>query len=213
MRIGLDSEVYLFDTLPKNFDLTNKQYDPSEICKLGTRICHKENDPLLGNFINVLTLNKFGLYFTANSTYLLMLDIGGASRNVYNEASAFRIDSVLGISANWGPVVGTGVNAVTRDDNKLQTQIINGITANTLVHGIVQLSSSPYTSGSSRFFLAGRTFTNLSGGDITVNEMGLYVYHSVGPYYYCIARDLVSPGVTIVDQKIAYFQYKFQITV
>jgi hypothetical protein len=213
MKIGLDSEVYLFDTLPKNFDLMNKQYDPLEICKLGTRICYKENDPLLGNFINMLTLNKFGLYATPNSTYLAMLDIGAVSRNVYNEASAFRMDSAVGTSSNYGPVVGTGLNAVTRDDSKLQTQILSGITASTLLHGIVQLSSTPYTVGSSRFFLAGRTFTNLSGGDITINEMGLYVQHATGPYYYCIARDSVNPGVTILNQKVGYFQYKFQITV
>lgn len=213
MRINLTGESYIFDEpFPKGFDPMVKRYEPTEIMKYGRLTHRKENDALVQYFLAILTLNKFGYYSGASTTYLTLTDIGGTNRNVYNQANAFRFDYNLGISQNWGTVIGTGTNAVTIADTKLQTQIASGVSANQLIYGIQQYSAGPYTSGSSRYFLIGRTFTNISGGNITVQEMGIYVYHATGPYYYCIARDLTG-GVTINDGKVGYFQYKWTISV
>ena len=211
-KFGLTSESYLFDKLPKGFDPMNKQYDPLDITKHAELVHRKENDALLVQFIQYLVLNKLGYYASAQSTSLTVTHIGGGTFTFYNMQNPLRMDSGLGTSQNWGTVVGTGNAAVTLTDYKLQTQIAAGTGAGQLVHGTQQYSSGPFTSGSSNYFFLGRSFTNLSGGAITVNEMGLYGFYT-GPYYICLARDLITGGVTINDGKVGYFQYKFQITV
>ena len=220
MKFGMTAEAYLFDyPFPDGFDPMNKRYEPTEIMKFGELVHRKEGDAFVQNFLYYLVLNKLGYYSAANNFTISMTDIGtigvpgGTSRSVPNMQYSFRMAYDLGSSQNWGTVVGTGNAAVTIADIKLQTQIANGSGANQLVHGVQQYSAGPYTSGSSRYIILGRSFTNISGGNITVNEMGIYAYYASGPWYFCFARDLVAGGVTINDGKVGYFQYKWQITV
>jgi len=67
-----------------------------------------------------------------------------------------------------------------------------------------------------------RIFTNASGEAVTVNSCGIYAcaqryVYSSGPiwtvYPYCIARDIVSPGITLNNGEILAVTYIPQITV
>jgi hypothetical protein len=58
-------------------------------------------------------------------------------------------------------------------------------------------------------FTVRRYFTNKSGGSITVNEVGIYALMRE----LAIARDLVSPGVAVLNNETLKVEYTFQITV
>jgi hypothetical protein len=67
-----------------------------------------------------------------------------------------------------------------------------------------------------------RIFTNASGEAVTVNSCGIYacatryVYNSGASwtvYPHCIARDIVSPGVTVNNGEILAVTYTPQIMV
>lgn len=169
----------------------------------------KEHDALLKNFIDMLWLSQYSPSSTLDAYAVSMTDTGGTVRS-QGSYRQFAINCAAGFSI-WGLVVGTGINAVTLIDNKLQTQITHGNGAGQLAHGAVTFVA-PTTVGSDRYWNAVRTFTNNSSGDITVNEVGVYV-GVTGPYYYCIARDLVSPGVLIANTKVGTLTYRFKITI
>jgi hypothetical protein len=78
---------------------------------------------------------------------------------------------------SWGIAVGTGTIAPTISDVSLQTIIAHG-------SGAGQLNFSAMTYGAptsdvtrSQFYLT-RDFSNASGGSITVNEAGLFLYNN-----------------------------------
>lgn len=168
----------------------------------------KEHDALLKNWIDMLWLSQYANQATQDTFSVSMTDTGGTARSQGNYRP-FRIDCAAGVSA-YGLVVGTGTNAVTLTDNKLQTQIAHGNGAGQLAYAAGTFNA-PTTSGSDRYWEAVRTFTNNSGGDITVNEVGVYVFSS-NPYYYCVARDLTG-GVLIANTKVGTLTYRFKITV
>jgi hypothetical protein len=71
-------------------------------------------------------------------------------------------------------------------------------------------------------FSIGRLFRNLSGSTLTINEIGLYgavrqaYYASEGgilPYAVCLARDLVSPAISLGNTEMLLVTYTPQITV
>ncbi len=58
-------------------------------------------------------------------------------------------------------------------------------------------------------FTVRRYFTNKSGASITVNEVGIYALMKE----IAVARDLVSPGVDVLNNETLKVEYTFQITV
>jgi len=168
----------------------------------------KEHDALLKNWIDMLFLSQYGGDPSPDFWTISMTDTSNTARS-QGSYRPFRIDCAAGVSA-YGLVVGTGTNAVTLTDYKLQTQIAHGNGAGQLAYGAGSFVA-PTTSGSDRYWDAVRTFTNNSGGDITINEVGIYAFSS-NPYYYCIARDLTG-GVLIANTKVATLTYRFKISV
>lgn len=73
----------------------------------------------------------------------------------------------------WGFQVGTGDTAPTMDDYQMATKIVHGTGAGQMIHGALDVTQAPTISGQVAYFTIGRTFTNSSGGDITVKEMGV----------------------------------------
>jgi hypothetical protein len=118
-----------------------------------------------------------------------------------------------------GIQVGTGVAAVTSIDYALQTRIVHGRAGGQLEYGGCELVN-PVFAGANGEFTLRRYFTNLSGGGITVQEVGIYAvgssfiggsdWSSVWPF--CIARDLTG-GDLINDTEIYRVTYVPQITV
>lgn len=93
--------------------------------------------------------------------------------------------------AGYGPVVGTGVGVESSQDYCLGARILHGTGAGQLSHGATSLTES-VVSGTTSYFKVARIFTNSSGGSITINEVGLYIFN--GSYTFCIARDKLGAG-------------------
>jgi hypothetical protein len=65
-------------------------------------------------------------------------------------------------------------------------------------------------------FTIRRFFTNVSGGSWTINEVGIYAlgtHYSAECWSFCIARDVVSPGITVLNGELLKVTYVPQITV
>lgn len=144
----------------------------------------------------------------ATATANTIQDVTGSSipNLSFNGAAA---DQYLGI------VVGTGTTAVTISDNSLETIINHGIGAGQLSYGAVSFTD-PAVSGATARYVATRTFTNNSGGSITVNESGVYangLYSTPNSYFkYCIIRDIIAGGVAVADGKVLTVQYTIGVT-
>lgn len=111
----------------------------------------------------------------------------------------------------YGPVVGSGTNAVTLDDYCLQTKIAKGTGSGQLVHGTTECPVFT-VSASESLILFYRPFTNSSGGDVSINEIGLYVKYEGAVYYYLFARDVLGTTVTVNNGNIFTGRYKINIT-
>lgn len=177
-------------------------------------------------------------------------DIDGTPRDVDSEGSGVWHDSkatlaiaappglvgvnYLSYSANggrWncivqgekvGIQVGTGTNAVTPTDNALQTRIAHGRGSGELEYGGCELIGILFSGLSPHDgeFTIRRYFTNVGGGSITINELGI---HAIGvqngtssyegyAWAFLIARDTVSPGVEVTNGQILRATYVPQIT-
>lgn len=133
--------------------------------------------------INLLRANM-----NASNDSVLAID-GYNRQTAFSTAYGFSVVATAGDAA-WGVVVGTGTTATAISDSKLETQIANGNGAGQLNYGAVSVGQ-PVTVGSTRQFTVARTFTNNSGADINVKEVGLYSKFSVSGYTACIERSLL----------------------
>jgi len=116
--------------------------------------------------------------------------IGGGSGAV---GTSCHIASAVGQSG-YGVVCGTGDTAVTINDYTLESQIIHGAGAGQLSHSIVtQIFVG--VNGSNIETTHARTFTNNSGSEITVKEVGLYLrVRGVGTVWMGARDILASPA-------------------
>jgi hypothetical protein len=117
-----------------------------------------------------------------------------------------------------GVVIGTGVTAVTPTDTALVTRITQGRGVGQMEYGGSEIVNLALSNPNGSFDLR-RYFTNQSGNPITVNECGIYAAgchpsSTLGASSaFCIARDLVSPGVAVANTEILRVIYTLQITV
>lgn len=142
-----------------------------------------------------------------SGTATLVPDTGGVNRTIALQSPW----NGLGLNDNslYGPVLGTGINAVAIGDNKLQTQVVHGTAAGTLDHQLTE-ALNLQTVGATRSFQLRRLFVNASGGPITINECGIYA--TTAGFYFCFVRDLVSPGVSIPNGGTGTLIYTISIT-
>lgn len=131
-------------------------------------------------------------------------DTGGTSRNL-QATGTMNINGAAGANTS-GIVVGTGTNAVTIDDTKLQTQttIAGGLT-----HLNTTMSMESPVSGTIRFVIT-RGFVNQTGGALDVKEIGIYAYNSAG-WYFCLDRTLYE--CTMDDDEGMQVTYQIDLTV
>ena len=147
---------------------------------------------------------------------------GGSTTNILDTSNTLRtISAWYGIdcfytykflgtlaeltNANYGIVVGTGVNAVTTSDYALQTPIANGAGAGQLSYGLTGYVGTVTLPGSCTLQLT-RTFINNSGGDITVKEIALVCASGntvAVECYFCLTRDLQTQLIAAGGSKIA----------
>jgi len=141
----------------------------------------------------------------------------GGGRGSYDVA--VRPDYHGKLGNTMGIQVGTGSTAVTPTDYALATRIAHGRSAGQLEYGGCELINITFSNPNGEFTIR-RYFTNNSGGAITVNEVGIYStasYATATTYdivsIFLIARDLVSPGVTVNNTELLRVTYVVQITV
>jgi hypothetical protein len=144
--------------------------------------------------------------FSSASLGTTVKDTGGTLRALANTTLDLRANA--GIDTT-GIVVGTGTNAVTISDYQLQTKILTGATAGKLNYALMLFPDADVTvDGSTVRYDFNRTFTNSSGGDITIQEVGLYANNS---YYFMLDRTLFVK--TITNGTGAILTYRIQISV
>ncbi len=113
-----------------------------------------------------------------------------------------------------GIMVGTDNTAVAPDDDALGTLINHGEAAGEFLYGGTELFGLTFANPNGEFTIR-RYFTNISGGGITVEEVGIYCLGmdtDTMAYQFCVARD-VTGGVAVADTEILEVTYTVQITV
>lgn len=148
------------------------------------------------------------------SAGITVQDTGGTNRNLYS-SSAYqygtpRMDAGAGVTT-YGIVVGSGSSAVTVSDYQLGTLIAHGTGAGQLTYGAVELPANFTISGSDAYFRFSRTLTNGSGGNVTINEIGLYGRTFATTWYFLIDRTLSTVVLADTDAKV--ITYEFKVTV
>jgi len=108
---------------------------------------------------------------------------------------------------------GTGDTAVTVSDYGMEALITAGEAAGQFVYLLNEVSERVVAGDDCSFTITRRVF-NLSGGDITVAEWGLYCrYYAGSNYYVCAVRDLVTIPLLVPDATILTGVYTLKITV
>lgn len=121
-------------------------------------------------------------------------------------------DPALGVDT-YGIQVGSNATAVALSDYKLNTQITHGTGAGQLKYS-GQSGFGPISSGSSRAFRLSRYFTNDSGGDVTIREVGLVQRpNSSGGVIYLVlvCRDLTG-DIVVSDTNAVPVEFTWQVT-
>ena len=136
-------------------------------------------------------------------------DTGNTLRLLNTSQSMMTVDAAA-ISDLYGILVGTGTNAVTVLDYALQTKIAHGTGAGQLSYGACTVSADVIEDGSDVYFLIQRIFTNSSGGDITIKEVGIAAKDG-GTQYFLYDRTLSEK--TITNGSNATLTYKIKISV
>lgn len=177
-----------------------KQYDKNGILIPELTFEHRANTLVIA-FFKIL-MCKLGTTTVGTENFT---DTGNTSRTYtgYSYETSFEVIAGTG-DANYGIVVGTGTNAVAIDDYALQTKIAHGGSTDQLVYSVTTVDNAVVQLSDQVYILISRTFTNNSGGDITVNEVGLY--GKVISWYACFDRTL-STNI-IYDSNSATCSYK-----
>ena len=121
-------------------------------------------------------------------------------------AEIFPVNAGTG-EDRYGLLVGTGTKVFSIDDYSLDNKIPHGTSSGQLSYGETTVEGI-VDDGSKLSFKIVRTFSNESGADIVVTEIGLAVRG--GDNYILIARDLLDPSVTVPNGKTLTVRYIIQ---
>jgi len=178
--------------------LLPEMYIEIEVKDKNNKIIRKQKEKAhswVGNFIKALcailrtdSVFKIREYVTAvDGTTLGLPNINSGS------------DPLMYVEANekegaYGIVIGSGDSPVNIDDYDLDTKISHGDEAGKMHYNATTVESTAKINNGYIFRII-RTFTNNSGGDITVKEIGIIAKHRENKYL--IARDVLSSPVTV----------------
>ena len=143
------------------------------------------------------------------------MSIGGAPGNVGVAIMNNGNGAVVVNGDLLGIQLGTDPTAVTPQDNSLVARIPHGETSGLILYGGNEILGFAVADPDASFNIR-RYFTNASGGDIVVQETGIYSCgqdNSNNLDLFCICRDIVSPAVTVADTEILFVVYTVAITV
>jgi len=127
------------------------------------------------------------------------------------------VEAADGDSA-YGIAVGSGTTSPTVSDHALESQISHGVASGQLQYGACELEAYG-TTDNTTYAKYKRVFTNGSGADVTVNEIGLIAkwYRKVGtaeegPWYFLLIRDVLSSSVVVPDGASLTVRYTLKTT-
>jgi hypothetical protein len=144
---------------------------------------------------------------------ITITDTGGVNRSLSAGATAnspmVYVNAGVGVSTS-GIVVGTGIAAPANTDNKLQTQIAHGAGAGQLNYGAQSETAAAVVSTNVDWILT-RTFTNASGGTVTINELALYAALNANGWFFCVLHDAQTQAVN--NGQVATVTYTLRTTV
>lgn len=157
-----------------------------------------------------------------NQATKTLTDITGTDRSVDTQSENFfcthggghgwaRADYRHVQVENLGIVVGSGTTAVTPTDTKLETKIAHGKSAGQLLY----LGNALYpvvVSPPDAYVDLVRFFENQSGGNITINEVGIYALGSQYYYGFCICRDVLTSAVTVANGELLKVRYRIKVS-
>ena len=121
--------------------------------------------------------------------------------------------SLLGDSI--GIQVGSNATAPTPTDYGMNTRIAHGQAAGQLVYAGCEVEP-PVISAPNATMLIRRYFTNKSGGNVIVREVGLYAIGTTGTaegYAFLICRDALATDITVLNNELLRVEYTMQVTV
>ncbi len=139
--------------------------------------------------------------------------IYGGYGTLWSDNRTFNANADAGSTAH-GIIVGTSTIAPTINDFALGAQIGHGSGVGQLQYGNMAFGAVATDSTSSHWTVT-RDFANSSGGNVTVNEIGLSLtFHAdvAGSYYLCI-RDVVSGGLVVPNGQTLTVNYRLIITI
>jgi len=120
---------------------------------------------------------------------------------------------------SYGIVVGSGTSATSNTDYALESKIPNGTGAGQLQYNDqTNCHANTKEVSGNVDFVFWRTFTNNSGGNVTVNEIGVYAKTFVSSpvaqnRYFLFVRDKLSSSRTIANGETYQVTYTFRTTV
>lgn len=112
-----------------------------------------------------------------------------------------------------GIVVGSGAGAENFEDFALGTLIANGVGAGQLSYVAGDVPVKSYVAGTKTYSTVYvRYFNNNSGGNVSVNEVGIYNYHQNAGKTWMDVRDKLASTVTIPNTGQLKVTYTIQLT-
>jgi hypothetical protein len=179
------------------------------IIKEGDKIVRKVRKQKGHSFVK-----QFAQYLLRNmvNQSITVKDIGNNSRTL---STSYFINANTNAGATittYGLVIGSNATAVTINDYTLNTQIAHGITAGTLQYSAMAIGA-PTSDATSNYFVMTRVFTNGSGGNVSINEIGIYVYDDSSTYCFCFSRDILTSTITLTNGQNLTLNYTIKVTI
>lgn len=149
-----------------------------------------------------------------------IMDTGNTLRNITTNLAGADVNTIFDVSAGVGNVllgivVGTGAVAATISDYVLGNLIANGGGGGQLNYGAVSFGAPASDSTTSQITIT-RNFSNASGGDITLTEIGLYCKardNTGSDRYFLIIRDVIGGGILIPNGQTLTVNYRPQAVI
>jgi hypothetical protein len=194
LSVALTSEIFKYDPVAKN---------------IREKVYRNNLDPLLTYFID----HWYGKHSNTSPTIKTTSgsNVGtGPTIYGYGNETGDQYQGNVGDTTR-GVVVGSGSGAPSFSDYALGNKIAHGTGSGQLYYYQSTLVSYQFTSSPKKYQnVWQRQIANKSGADITVSEMGYYVYMN-STYIYMLCRDVISGGVNLLNNGYYLFQFILEI--
>jgi hypothetical protein len=154
---------------------------------------------------NSLVSNFFGIfvYMARNNATPSGITIKDTTNTGRTTGIGFNIQASTGLDT-FGIVVGTNATAVTIGDYALGTKIAHGVGSGQLQYA----TNSPNTATGTNpiTWVQTRNFTNNSGAEIAIAEVGIISYST---YYTLLERTVLSNAFPVANNATCVVQYSF----